>query len=55
MEDIELYDAEKGKKCGLNNMGVIEDLAIIEYMFCDKTGTLTKNQLKFREISLVES
>ena len=32
----------------------MEDLAIVQYMFCDKTGTLTKNQLKFREIKLIE-
>ena len=41
--DIELYDEETGKQVKLNNFGVTEDLALVEYMFCDKTGTLTKN------------
>ena len=49
-----MYDEEKGKLCKMNNLSCLEDLALIEYMFCDKTGTLTKNQLKFREIKLID-
>ena len=31
----------------VNNMNVHEDLADISYVFCDKTGTLTQNELVF--------
>jgi P-type E1-E2 ATPase len=30
-----------------------EDLGTIDYIFSDKTGTLTKNELHFRSISIV--
>lgn len=35
-------------------MSSMEDLALVKYIFCDKTGTLTKNELKFREIKLID-
>ena len=53
--DVELWDEEKLSKCRMNNMGILEDLGMVDYLFCDKTGTLTKNQLKFKEIKLIES
>jgi magnesium-transporting ATPase (P-type) len=27
----------------INNLFILEDIAEIDHMFCDKTGTLTKN------------
>lgn len=38
----------------MNNMSILEDLAIVDYIFCDKTGTLTKNELEFREMKVVD-
>lgn len=32
-------------------MQLPEELGCIDHIFCDKTGTLTKNQLEFRGIS----
>lgn len=29
--------------CSVKNLSLLEDLARVNYMFCDKTGTLTKN------------
>ena len=52
--DVEIWDEEKATKCVMNNMGVLEDLALVDYMFCDKTGTLTKNELIFREMKLID-
>ena len=39
----------------VNNMSLHEELANISYIFCDKTGTLTKNELVFEKLSLVKS
>ena len=33
--------------CQTQNYSVHEDLGQIDYLFCDKTGTLTKNELVF--------
>ena len=52
--DLQVYDYEKGKVCKVNNMNALEDLAQVNYMFCDKTGTLTKNELIFREMKLID-
>ena len=34
-------------------MNLHEELADIKYIFCDKTGTLTQNELVFREMALM--
>jgi P-type E1-E2 ATPase len=31
----------------VKNLGMLEDIVRINHIFCDKTGTLTKNQLVF--------
>lgn len=35
-------------KLSVQNMSLHEDLAQIDYVFCDKTGTLTQNELVFK-------
>ena len=40
------------KSCKVRNMNMIEELGEIEYLFCDKTGTLTQNELEFKAISI---
>lgn len=38
--------------CSVKNMIVIDDLSRVNHIFCDKTGTLTKNQLIFRGLAI---
>jgi len=40
--------------CEVKNLTTIEDLAKVNNIFCDKTGTLTKNQLIFRGMGIRE-
>ncbi|CAG7722204.1 unnamed protein product [Allacma fusca] len=46
--DIELYDPETQKRIECRAMNIPEDLGQIQYVFSDKTGTLTENKMLFR-------
>lgn len=52
-----VFDA--GKKalvaCSVKNFNLHEDLAQLDYMFCDKTGTLTQNELIFKAFKIIGS
>ena len=37
-----------------NTLNLHEELGEIEYIFCDKTGTLTNNELKFKSLSFCD-
>ena len=45
--DLEMFGA------WVNTSDILEDMAEIDHMFCDKTGTLTKNELIFREMDVI--
>lgn len=51
--DMIKVDDESGDliKCKVQSMQLPEELGCINHIFCDKTGTLTKNELEFRGIS----
>jgi len=40
------------QRCAVQNMLIHEDLAKIEYIFADKTGTLTTNEMHFMSCSI---
>jgi magnesium-transporting ATPase (P-type) len=53
MIDLEVSCQEKEiVGCQVKNLTMLEDFAQINYLFCDKTGTLTKNQLVFKFIAV---
>ena len=45
--DWRLFDASRGLTTSVKNLSVLEDLGMISYVFADKTGTLTRNQMEF--------
>ena len=51
----EASDPHRLVGCSVKNIGVIEDLAKVNYIFSDKTGTLTKNELAFKAIAFGET
>jgi len=56
--DRTMYDVEKSAAddrlvgCDVKNMTMLEDLSRINHIFCDKTGTLTKNELVFKGLAM---
>ena len=46
--DILLYSKEKHCFCSVKSVSIIEELGNVNFIFSDKTGTLTKNQLEFK-------
>ena len=48
-----MNDFMTNQVCKINNPLALEDLGEIDYIFSDKTGTLTKNKLSFKEMSII--
>lgn len=44
--DLTMYDEERGSGMRVKNSSIVEDLAQIEYVLSDKTGTLTQNVMR---------
>eukprot|EP00003_Mantamonas_plastica_P003630 TRINITY_DN1285_c0_g1_i1.p1 TRINITY_DN1285_c0_g1~~TRINITY_DN1285_c0_g1_i1.p1 ORF type:complete len:812 (+),score=295.79 TRINITY_DN1285_c0_g1_i1:1042-3477(+) len=50
--DLQMYDEENDVPAEAKNTAIAEDLGQIEYVFSDKTGTLTENIMRFRKCSI---
>eukprot|EP00301_Raphidiophrys_heterophryoidea_P026383 c9096_g1_i2.p1 GENE.c9096_g1_i2~~c9096_g1_i2.p1 ORF type:complete len:553 (+),score=137.59 c9096_g1_i2:123-1781(+) len=52
MWDLEMYDPESKTFSLVRSSGLNEELGQVEYIFSDKTGTLTQNLMEFRKCTV---
>ena len=50
--DSEMISRRTGQGCEVKNMSIIEDLGQLHYIFTDKTGTLTCNEMEFKTMCI---
>ena len=50
--DIDMYDPGSDTPCEPRTSTINEELGQISYVFSDKTGTLTDNEMRFRKLSV---
>ncbi|KAF9181025.1 hypothetical protein BGZ50_005755 [Haplosporangium sp. Z 11] len=51
-QDSDMYDMELDQYCTPKTWNLTDDLGQIEYVFSDKTGTLTRNIMEFKKCSI---
>lgn len=52
--DIQMISLKRARESSVKNFGILEDLGQVSYVFTDKTGTLTNNEMKFKAACIGE-
>lgn len=52
LQDAEMYDPVSDTPMVANTTTILENLGQVNYVFSDKTGTLTENLMRFRKLSV---
>eukprot|EP01125_Pyxidicula_operculata_P009646 TRINITY_DN3164_c0_g1_i1.p1 TRINITY_DN3164_c0_g1~~TRINITY_DN3164_c0_g1_i1.p1 ORF type:complete len:1105 (+),score=212.45 TRINITY_DN3164_c0_g1_i1:413-3316(+) len=50
--DVDMYDEETKTPANASSTAIAEDLAQVEYVFTDKTGTLTQNIMSLNQVKI---
>jgi magnesium-transporting ATPase (P-type) len=50
--DYHIYSIERDKPALVSSSGLMEELGQINYLFSDKTGTLTRNEMAMKALAI---
>ena len=48
ISDVKIFSEERNRNAKVSSTSIIEELGQINYIFSDKTGTLTRNVMEFK-------